>query len=208
MPGRIRPAAQVVAAVLALTLAGGCSLAGRTFGGYVDDKALVGAVKLRLAREHLSHLTRVNVDVFEGTVYLSGTVDTPQQKSDAEIAARRAKGVELVVNDLVVRGQEPVSALPDQRWGRSLLDRLGGAARVEADQPGGPGLAYDTEGHHVATVYMVSQAALLDSGVDALRAGGRPIDHVSIYPVLDRRDLPGPHFYVVLWHVADTTARR
>ena len=56
---------------LALLLSG-CALAGRTFGRYVDDKTLTGSVKMSLATLHVSHLKRVNVDVYDGTVYLSG----------------------------------------------------------------------------------------------------------------------------------------
>ena len=63
----------------------GCALAGRSFGRYVDDKTVTGSVKMGLAARHLSHLKRVNVDVYDGTVYLTGTVNTEIEKSDAEI---------------------------------------------------------------------------------------------------------------------------
>jgi osmotically-inducible protein OsmY len=97
-------------AALGLLMLSGCSLAGRTVGTYVDDKALIAAVKLRVAGEHPSHLKRVNVDAYDGTIYLSGFVERPIEKSDAEIAARRTEGVRQVVNDIVVRGSKEVLA--------------------------------------------------------------------------------------------------
>jgi BON domain len=59
-----------------------------------------------VAGEHPSHLKRVNVDAYDGTIYLSGFVERPIEKSDAEIAARRTEGVKQVVNDIVVRSSE------------------------------------------------------------------------------------------------------
>ena len=121
-------------AVLALALLlSGCALAGRTFGRYVDDKTVTGGVKMRLAAAHLSHLKRVNVDVYEGVVYLTGTVETALEKSDAEIAAWEATGVDQVVNDVVVRDRErtgdAISALPDLRLRDPTRGLAGGFAR-------------------------------------------------------------------------------
>ena len=194
---------------LALLLSG-CALAGRTFGRYVDDKTLTGSVKMSLAALHVSHLKRVNVDVYDGTVYLSGIVNTPVEKSDAEIAAWRAEGTEQVVNDLVVRDspRDAVSALPDLRPRHPLLERYTWLARVESRTPGGPELAYDGEGRLVATVYTVSSRVLLNTGIATLPADGRPVDRVSIYPIAVREDVPEPLYAIVLWHVPERAAGR
>ena len=56
----------VLLSLLCLLAASGCTLAGRTFGRYVDDKALTGAVKLRLATQSPASVARTNVDTFEG----------------------------------------------------------------------------------------------------------------------------------------------
>lgn len=45
----------------------------------------------------------VNVDVTNGTVYLSGSVESAGQKTRAEQVARDTKGVKSVVNNLQVR---------------------------------------------------------------------------------------------------------
>jgi hypothetical protein len=158
---------------------------------------------------HLSHLRRVKVDVYNGVVYLTGSVKTAEEKSDAEIAAWRTDGAEQVVNDIVVRERpvETASALPDFRASHHpLMDRVTWLARVEPGAPGAPALAYDERGSVVATIYTVASRALVNAGVATLPAGGRPVDHVSIYPVPARADLPEEVFTVVLWHVAERQA--
>jgi BON domain-containing protein len=206
-----KTAAYVVATAGLALLLSGCALAGRSLGRYVDDKTLTGSVKMSLGAIHLSHLKRVNVDVYDGTVYLSGLVNTPEDKADAEIAAWRVEGTEQVVNDLVVRDTpgDAVSALPDMRSRHPLLERFDWVARVEARNPGGPALAYDRQGRVVATVYTVSSRVLLNRGVATLLpADGRPVERVSIYPIPVADDVPEPAYTVVLWHVAERAAAR
>jgi hyperosmotically inducible periplasmic protein len=59
-------------------------------------------VKSRLVADKPANLTRVDVDTNNGTVYLNGTVETPEQKSRAEQLAWLAKRVKSVVNNLQV----------------------------------------------------------------------------------------------------------
>jgi hypothetical protein len=186
-------------------------MTGRTFGTYVDDAAVTGRVKMSLASLHLSHLRRVNVDVYGGTVYLTGTVETSVEKSDAEIAAWKVKDVEQVVNDLVVQGggvAPAALALPSFERHHPLMERFTGVDRVESAAQGAPALAYDRNGRVVATVYTLSSRALVNAGVTTLPADGRPIDHVSIYPIPARADLPEAEYAVVLWHVSEHAAAR
>jgi hypothetical protein len=194
--------------VTVATLLSGCALAGRTFGRYVDDKTVTGSVKISLAAVHVSHLKRVNVDVYEGTVYLTGAVNSALEKSDAEIAAWQAHGVEQVVNDIVVRGtrsNDVISALPEMRPRHTLMERFAWVTRVER-RAGGPELAYDRDGRIVATVYTLSSRGLVDAGFTTLPAEGRPVDRVSIYPIVVREDIPEPQYVLVLWHVGDRAA--
>ena len=191
--------------LLCLVLASGCSLAGRTFGRYVDDKALTGAVKLKLAAQNPATVARIGVDTYEGVVYLSGTAQSEEEKSYAEVAARRVDGVLQVVNDLQVRGTGAPAASPAMA-DHALLRRMPGIARVDAAAPDAPGVAYDGAGRLVATVYMVSMRELAQEGLHGMRATGRPIDHVSIFPVATAPDRPEAQYYVVLWHVSTTEA--
>jgi hyperosmotically inducible protein len=207
----LRHAAARGLVLLALALLpGGCALGGRSFGQYADDTRLTGKIKVSLAGLHLSHLRRVNVDVYESVVYLSGAVDSALEKSDAEIAAWTVKGVRQVVNDLVIRGGErdAVAALPASTRGHQALDRFSWVTRVERPRPGGPEEAYDASGRLVATLYTLSSRELIEGGFMTLPTDGRPVDHVSVHTIPVRDDVPDPQVVVVLWYVREPVADR
>jgi len=194
-------------AALGLLLLAGCSLAGRTVDTFVDDKALIAAVKIKVVGEHPSHIKRVNVDAYDGTIYLSGFVERPIEKSDAEIAARRTEGVKQVVNDIVVRGSEPaVAAAPAAPQRTPVRRMIPGVTRVAPARPGGPDHAFDKDGRVVATIYTLSAQDLNEADIRTLPADGRLIDHVSVYALVDRGIVPGPRYAVVLWHVNEAAA--
>ena len=93
--------AVLLVAVIVMT---GCqSITGKTAGTTVDDATVTATVKSRLVADKATNLTRVDVDTNNGTVYLNGTVDSPEQKAKAEQLAWQAKGVKSVVNNLQVR---------------------------------------------------------------------------------------------------------
>jgi hypothetical protein len=201
---------RAVALVLLFAASAGCSLAGRTFGTYVDDQTVTAAVKMGLARREPRTVTRVNVDTFHGTVYLSGEVNDSIQKSDAEIAAWQVDGVTQVVNDLKVRGEraaaQAVSASPSMRASSPLQDRIPGIARMDPPLANGGALAYDGAGAIVATVYRRPAKEVAQNGFEALGPTVRPIDHVSVYGVPAEAGLPEAQMYIVFWHVSAATA--
>ena len=86
-------------------LAAGCSSTrtGRTMGDNIDDTTILASVKGKLVADKPSNLTKVNVDVDKGTVYLSGNVESAEQKARAERLAHDVKGVRSVVNNLQVK---------------------------------------------------------------------------------------------------------
>jgi hyperosmotically inducible protein len=85
-------------------LAAGCqSTTGRSIGENIDDKTILAAVKTKLVAEKPANLTRIDVDVTSGTVYLNGAVDSAEQKTRAEQLAQSVKGVRSVVNNLQVK---------------------------------------------------------------------------------------------------------
>ena len=96
-----------VAAFLVIlgVLAAGCSSTstGRTVGQDVDDKTILASVKTKLVADKPANLVKVNVDVTNGTVYLTGNVDSAEQKVRAERLAHDVKGVRSVVNNLQVK---------------------------------------------------------------------------------------------------------
>jgi hyperosmotically inducible periplasmic protein len=79
----------------------GCTAAtGKSAGTNIDDATITASVKGKLVSDKASNLTRVDVDTNNGTVYLNGTVESPEQKSRAEQLAWQASGVKTVVNNL------------------------------------------------------------------------------------------------------------
>jgi hyperosmotically inducible periplasmic protein len=101
----MRAVIRSLAMMLALTLAlGACqSMTGKSTGTNIDDATITASVKSKLVADKPANLTRVDVDTNNGTVYLNGTVETPDQKTRAEQLAWQAKGVKSVVNNLQVQ---------------------------------------------------------------------------------------------------------
>lgn len=99
-------AAISVAFVVALSLATGAAAqdrdADRSAGRVFDDAKISMSLKAKLVADKLSNLTKVDVRVKNGIVRLAGTVDTAEQRSNAEDLARRTEGVQDVVNEIRV----------------------------------------------------------------------------------------------------------
>jgi hyperosmotically inducible protein len=89
--------------ILVAAVSGCRATTGKTAGQNVDDATITASVKSKLVADKASNLTRIDVDTNNGTVYLNGTVDSPEQKTKAEQLAWQAKGVKAVVNNLQVR---------------------------------------------------------------------------------------------------------
>jgi osmotically-inducible protein OsmY len=93
---------------LAVTLAllffmTGCqALTGQTTGESIDDSYITSSVKTQLASDKLVSLTRVEVETNNGIVYLTGQVETAEQRSHIGSLASQVKGVKKVVNNLQV----------------------------------------------------------------------------------------------------------
>lgn len=96
---------KTIAIVLMLTsLIASCrSMTGKSAGENIDDGTITASVKSKLVADKASNMTRVNVDTNNATVYLNGTVESPEQKARAEQLAWQVKGVKSVVNNLQVQ---------------------------------------------------------------------------------------------------------
>jgi osmotically-inducible protein OsmY len=68
-----------------------------------EDMRIEAEVKGRLVAEKSANLTRLGVVSTDGTVYLSGAVESPEPRARAEALAREVRGVRRVVNTLEVR---------------------------------------------------------------------------------------------------------
>ena len=78
------------------------SMTSTSVGTNVDDAAITASVKTKLVADNPTNLTHVDVDANRGTVYLTGSVDSVEQRARAEQLAWQASGAKAVVNNLQV----------------------------------------------------------------------------------------------------------
>jgi hyperosmotically inducible periplasmic protein len=89
---------RLVLVIATIAVIGGCA----TVDPWTDTR-IESEVKARLVAEHDANLTRLGVVSREATVYLSGAVESDDQKAKAETVARTVPGVKRVVSTLEVR---------------------------------------------------------------------------------------------------------
>jgi cell division protein FtsX len=98
----------IVVSLVILSFLSGCqSMTGRSAGQFVDDQTITASVKAKLVADKAANLTRVGVKTVNGTVYLTGSVDSAEQKARAEDLANRVNGVRSIVNDIQVSERKP-----------------------------------------------------------------------------------------------------
>jgi hyperosmotically inducible periplasmic protein len=68
----------------------------------LEDTRIEQEVKARLVAQKDANLTRLGVVSNQGTVYLSGNVESVEEKDQATTLARGVRGVSRVVNTLAV----------------------------------------------------------------------------------------------------------
>lgn len=106
MTRRIGNAALLVAllALPAATLAGCAST--RTTVHQIDDAAITANVKTHFAEDPLVKAHEIDVDTIDGTVTLTGRVDSSEVRHEANRIARESMGVVAVRDNLTV-GSDP-----------------------------------------------------------------------------------------------------
>jgi hyperosmotically inducible periplasmic protein len=99
----LRAIKRLAGTLVVLFLMTGCqAMTGQTMGETIDDSYITGAVKTQLASDKVVSLTRVEVETNNGVVYLTGQVETAEQRSRIGSLASQVKGVKKVVNNLQV----------------------------------------------------------------------------------------------------------
>jgi osmotically-inducible protein OsmY len=89
---------------LAVLYTAGCTqFTGLKMGTYLNDKNLQASADERFAAERTPELARVKPTVEDGVIYLTGTVNSPEQKAAAERIAFRVPGTRGVVNRVEVQ---------------------------------------------------------------------------------------------------------
>ena len=97
--------ASTLAIVILLTAVVGTAAAqSRSAGETLDDAAISLKVKAKLVAERAANFTRIDVKVMNGTVRLSGDVESLEERERAASIASGVDGVKQVVNELRVKG--------------------------------------------------------------------------------------------------------
>src|SRR6185369_11097891 len=93
----------LIAALVAILTLGGCAGAGQTSGEYVDDSVITSKVKAKLFEDPATRGFGINVTTVDGTVYLTGLVESREEKTRAEDLAEQVNGVKTVKNELTTK---------------------------------------------------------------------------------------------------------
>ena len=90
---------------VALLSATGCAVTRgqESVGAYIDDAAITTAVKARFVENKDVDASSISVETMKGTVMLSGFAKSMNEKSTAEVLARKINGVVMVKNEITVR---------------------------------------------------------------------------------------------------------
>ncbi|MCD6035886.1 MAG: hypothetical protein K0R63_1627 [Rickettsiales bacterium] len=89
----------------------------RTVGNAVDDTVIWSSIKrLYLEKDVNDLLNNVDVDVTEGRVLLTGTVNKPETRVSAVQLAWQPDGVKEVINEVEVTGKQDLSAYAKDAW--------------------------------------------------------------------------------------------
>ena len=96
--------AAALGTAVAVTGLTGCHTEGRSAGTYIDDRVVSSRVKGALDHAHVYKFPNVDVSSFNGTVQLSGFVETASQKNSAGQIASQVEGVKQLVNNITVQG--------------------------------------------------------------------------------------------------------
>jgi osmotically-inducible protein OsmY len=72
-------------------------------GEYIDDSVITTKVKSLLAADDFLKSFQIGVETFQGTVQLSGFVDSQKAVNKAAEIVRSVKGIKSIKNNLIVK---------------------------------------------------------------------------------------------------------
>ena len=108
---------KVIFSVFLISVLVGCSSVGRfgtgvditfdprTIGMQIDDTIMQKNLSARLAMKEKKYFLTIQSEVIDGRIFLSGKVDSPEEKIKITKMAWETKGVRSVKNAITIRGQ-------------------------------------------------------------------------------------------------------
>ena len=75
----------------------------RSVGTQIDDSIMEKSLKTRVLLRDKNHLLKVKTKVLDGRIFLTGTVDDPEEKLQLTKLAWETKGVRSVRNDIKIK---------------------------------------------------------------------------------------------------------
>ncbi|HTP34941.1 MAG TPA: BON domain-containing protein [Candidatus Acidoferrales bacterium] len=73
----------------------------------INDDTITDQIRINLANDKVIGAYPFEVNVKNGVVTLTGTTDTPGQRSRAASVAKKVKGVKSVVNNIALKNEGP-----------------------------------------------------------------------------------------------------
>ena len=77
----------------------------RSVGTQIDDNIMQKNLVGRLFIKDNDYILNINVKVLDGRIFLTGTVDNPEEKLQITKAAWETKGVRSVKNDIIIKNE-------------------------------------------------------------------------------------------------------
>ena len=75
----------------------------RSVGTQIDDSIMEKSLKTKVLLRDKNHLLKVKIKVLDGRIFLTGTVDDPEEKLQLTKLAWETKGVRSVRNDIKIK---------------------------------------------------------------------------------------------------------
>jgi len=114
----------IVTLLFALALLLGACSSTQSVGSQLDDGLITSKVKMKLAADPAVNPFEIDVDTREGVVYLSGMVDSWDERMEAEQLARATAGVIGVANELNIGEHSLTEELDDARIASKVKAKL------------------------------------------------------------------------------------
>jgi len=93
----------LILAVLATLAACAATSTRESTGEFVDDSVITTKIKSLLAADDLLKSFQISVETYQGTVQLSGFVNSQKAIDKADAIVKSVKGVKSVKNNLIVK---------------------------------------------------------------------------------------------------------